>query len=178
MWVVVKNCDPFLGTLNIRCRIILGIQKGTLFFLLSTPKQLQGPACANGHLKSLVLCASENIKSSCPHVVHVGQNQTGIVVSSLLLSFHSCIQSLPSQDTTVPYIPKNNMEPQKEAHIVDYCPLNRGIIGFHATSWAAALKVRPGPQTWRSPPLKGCCTGQKFPQEQHPPHPKGKYRDT
>ena len=25
-----QNCGPFLGTLNIRCRIITGIQKGTI----------------------------------------------------------------------------------------------------------------------------------------------------
>ena len=25
-----QNYDPFLGTLNIRCRIIMGIQKGTI----------------------------------------------------------------------------------------------------------------------------------------------------
>ena len=25
-----QNYDPFLGTLNIRCRIIIGIQKGTM----------------------------------------------------------------------------------------------------------------------------------------------------
>ena len=25
-----QNCGPFLGTLNIRCRIIIGIQKGTI----------------------------------------------------------------------------------------------------------------------------------------------------
>ena len=30
IWVVVKNCDLFLGTLNIRCRIIIEIQKITI----------------------------------------------------------------------------------------------------------------------------------------------------
>ena len=25
-----RNYDPFLGTLNIRCRIIIGMQKGTI----------------------------------------------------------------------------------------------------------------------------------------------------
>ena len=30
MWVVVIVMVPFLGTLNIRCRIIIGIQKGTI----------------------------------------------------------------------------------------------------------------------------------------------------
>ena len=30
IWVVVKIRVPFLGTLNIRCRIILGTQKGTI----------------------------------------------------------------------------------------------------------------------------------------------------
>ena len=30
MWVVVKNYGPFLGTLNNRCRIIIGTQKGTI----------------------------------------------------------------------------------------------------------------------------------------------------
>ena len=29
MWVVVKMKVPFLGTLNNRCRIIMGTQKGT-----------------------------------------------------------------------------------------------------------------------------------------------------
>ena len=29
IWVVVKIMVPFLGTLNIRCPIIIGIQKGT-----------------------------------------------------------------------------------------------------------------------------------------------------
>ena len=28
--MVVKNYGPFLGTLNIRCRIIVGTQKGTI----------------------------------------------------------------------------------------------------------------------------------------------------
>ena len=31
-WVVVKNNGFFLGTLNIRCRIIIGTQKGTTIF--------------------------------------------------------------------------------------------------------------------------------------------------
>ena len=31
IWVVVKIMVPFLGTLNIRCRIIIGTQKGTPF---------------------------------------------------------------------------------------------------------------------------------------------------
>ena len=30
MWVVVKIRVPFLGTLNNRCRIIVGTQKGTI----------------------------------------------------------------------------------------------------------------------------------------------------
>ena len=30
MWVVVKIMIPWLGTLNIRCRIIISIQKGTI----------------------------------------------------------------------------------------------------------------------------------------------------
>ena len=30
IWVVVKNNGPFLGTLNIRCRSIIGTQKGTI----------------------------------------------------------------------------------------------------------------------------------------------------
>ena len=30
IWVVVKNYDPFLGTLNIRCRAIIRTQKGTI----------------------------------------------------------------------------------------------------------------------------------------------------
>ena len=30
-----QNYGPFLGTLNIRCRIIIGIQKGTI--ILTTP---------------------------------------------------------------------------------------------------------------------------------------------
>ena len=30
IWVVVKIMVPFWGTLNIRCRIIIGIQKGTI----------------------------------------------------------------------------------------------------------------------------------------------------
>ena len=30
IWVVVKIMVPFWGTLNVRCRIILGIRKGTI----------------------------------------------------------------------------------------------------------------------------------------------------
>ena len=30
MWVVVKIKVPFLGTLNDRCRIIIGAQRGTI----------------------------------------------------------------------------------------------------------------------------------------------------
>ena len=30
-----QNCGPFLGTLNIRCRINIGIQKGTIIFRTS-----------------------------------------------------------------------------------------------------------------------------------------------
>ena len=36
IWVVVKIMVPFFGTLNIRCRTILGIQKGTL--ILTIPR--------------------------------------------------------------------------------------------------------------------------------------------
>ena len=34
-----QNYGPFLGTLNIRCRIIIGIQKGTI--ILTTTKMVQ-----------------------------------------------------------------------------------------------------------------------------------------
>ena len=30
VWVVVKIVIPFWGTLNVRCRMIIGIQKGTI----------------------------------------------------------------------------------------------------------------------------------------------------
>ena len=30
IWAVIKNYGPFLGTLNIRCRIKIGIQKWTI----------------------------------------------------------------------------------------------------------------------------------------------------
>ena len=30
IWVVVKKYGPFLGTLNIRCRTIIGTQEGTI----------------------------------------------------------------------------------------------------------------------------------------------------
>ena len=31
-----QSYDPFLGTLNIRCHIIIGIRKGTTIFLTTT----------------------------------------------------------------------------------------------------------------------------------------------
>ena len=50
IWVVVKIMIPFLGTLNIRCRIIIGIQKGTIILktthitaFLFGPSQISGP---------------------------------------------------------------------------------------------------------------------------------------
>ena len=36
-----QNCGPFLGTLNIRCRIIIGIQKGTI--ILTTTHMEEPP---------------------------------------------------------------------------------------------------------------------------------------
>ena len=36
-----QNYDPFWGTLNIRCRIIIGIQKGTII-LTSTHMDMSG----------------------------------------------------------------------------------------------------------------------------------------
>ena len=38
-----QNYDPFLGTLNIRCRIIIGIQKGTIIL---TATNLEPPGDA------------------------------------------------------------------------------------------------------------------------------------
>ena len=45
-----RDYGPFLGTLNIRCRIIIGIQKGTV--ILTTAQMLVGmswqPKCCRG----------------------------------------------------------------------------------------------------------------------------------
>ena len=38
-----QNYDPFLGTLNIKCRIIIGIQKGTI--ILTTTQMKKGVPC-------------------------------------------------------------------------------------------------------------------------------------
>ena len=35
-----QNYAPFLGTLNIRCRIIIGIQKGTIILITTCMKSL------------------------------------------------------------------------------------------------------------------------------------------
>ena len=40
-----QNYGPFLGTLNIRCRIIIGTQKGTI--ILTTTHKRHGPAVAS-----------------------------------------------------------------------------------------------------------------------------------
>ena len=37
-----QNCDPFLGTLNIRGRIIIGIQKGTIILTTTHMRELHG----------------------------------------------------------------------------------------------------------------------------------------
>ena len=43
-WVVIKIMVPFLGTQNIRCRIILGIRKGTVIL---TTTQVNAGASAS-----------------------------------------------------------------------------------------------------------------------------------
>ena len=44
MWVAVKIMIPFWGTLNIRCRIIVGIHKGTIILTTSHVYALHGQA--------------------------------------------------------------------------------------------------------------------------------------
>ena len=39
-----QNYDPFLGTLNIRCRIIIGIQKGTIILITTHVRKLFSPS--------------------------------------------------------------------------------------------------------------------------------------
>ena len=43
-----QNYGPFLGTLNMRCRIIIGIQNGTII-LTTTHMGGQGNFCLAGH---------------------------------------------------------------------------------------------------------------------------------
>ena len=51
-----QNYDPFLGTLSIRCRIIIGIQKGTIILTTTHIGFRQGAILATGarSTKSLV----------------------------------------------------------------------------------------------------------------------------
>ena len=42
IWVVVKIMVPFLGTLNIRCRTIIGIQKGTIILTTTHMDRARG----------------------------------------------------------------------------------------------------------------------------------------
>ena len=44
MWVVVKNYGPFLDTLNHRCRIILGTQKGIIILTTTQTMYIGFPA--------------------------------------------------------------------------------------------------------------------------------------
>ena len=44
--VVVKFMVPFLGTLDIRCRIIIGIQRGTIILTTThIDSRIKGPYC-------------------------------------------------------------------------------------------------------------------------------------
>ena len=43
IWTVVKIMDPFWGTLNIRCRMIIGIQTGTI--ILTTTHMVLSNMC-------------------------------------------------------------------------------------------------------------------------------------
>ena len=47
-----QNCGPILGTLNIRCRIILRTQKGTLFWRTT-------------HVRILVVFSRSEVLASC-----------------------------------------------------------------------------------------------------------------
>ena len=48
VWLVSQNCGPFLGTLNIRCRIILRTQKGTI--ILTTTRMRSGGCQCHGYI--------------------------------------------------------------------------------------------------------------------------------
>ena len=57
-----QNYDPFLGTLNIRCRIIIGTQKGTIIstkteYYRRTCNMLQRKLCSLNSLKVGLLWA-------------------------------------------------------------------------------------------------------------------------
>ena len=51
-----RNYGPFLGTLNIRCRIIMGIQKGTI--ILTTTHMYTGDEKMGGDTGNLTLQVS------------------------------------------------------------------------------------------------------------------------
>ena len=62
-----QNSGPFLGTLNIRCRIIIGIQKGTI--IVTTTHILVGIGIGWGQYPSQGLLASQaKLKKSCNNV--------------------------------------------------------------------------------------------------------------
>ena len=47
-----QNCAPFLGTPNIRCRIIIGTQKGTIILTTTYIGRIRfGPGGASGALR-------------------------------------------------------------------------------------------------------------------------------
>ena len=56
-----QNCGPFLGTLNIRCRIIIGIQKGTII-LTTTHLPCIYPTCTLKGPSNLPEMASQKFK--------------------------------------------------------------------------------------------------------------------
>ena len=54
-----QSCDPFLGTLNIRCRIIIGIQKGIIILTTTHMVAPENPPDITqllAQLVQLILC--------------------------------------------------------------------------------------------------------------------------
>ena len=63
-----QNYGPSLGTLNIRCRIIIGTQKGTIMILTSTHIEAGTVGCARvergmGTLRSVLFVQSGRVRS-------------------------------------------------------------------------------------------------------------------
>ena len=61
-----QNYGPFLGTLNIRGRIIIGTQKGTIILTTSqrSPSFFTVPSCQRASRVTLEPCSSADFKES------------------------------------------------------------------------------------------------------------------
>ena len=96
-----QNDGPFLGTLNIRCRIILGIRKGTI--ILTTTQMIISTKLRPSTMVVSELYNRDVSNYSLFRLLHCTEVRGGLISSLLMTCVMIAMHSLERLDMTRPH---------------------------------------------------------------------------